>query len=404
MSIIDCLCDPREWEEYQNYKIQKSHLTRAEEKELIEFVECEKYFDICNRLQQGVYTWGLPTKKLINKSGSTKKRTVYSFENTESMVLKFITHKLFRYDDKMSPNCFSFRKSFGVKRAISTIVSVKNINNMYCYKLDITNYFNSINIDKLLPILNNIIDDDPRLMKLLTDILTQDKSIFNGEVINEKRGAMAGTSLSTFLANIYLIDLDKYFYDNKIPYARYSDDIIVFADSKEKLLEYKNYIMSKLSSRDLIVNEDKEEIFAPHEPWSFLGIEYCDGVIDLSKVTIMKIKAKIRRKSRALYRWKVKKGATTEQVIKVMTKIYNRKFFETKNAVELTWAKWFFPLLTTDKGLKIIDNYLEQNLRYLSTGRYTKKNYNVRYEDLKSCNYRTLVNEFFKFKKEGIEQ
>jgi hypothetical protein len=35
---------------------------------------------------------------------------------------------------------------------------------------------------------------------------------------------------------------------------------------------------------------------------------------------------------------------------------------------------------------------------YLSTGRHCKKNYNVRYETLKKFGYRSLVNEYYKYK------
>ena len=48
---------------------------------------------------------------------------------------------------------------------------------------------------------------------------------------------MAGTPIAVFFSNLYLTELDKCF-DNRddIIYCRYSDDIIVFAKKKERLL------------------------------------------------------------------------------------------------------------------------------------------------------------------------
>ena len=70
--------------------------------------------------------------------------------------------------------------------------------------------------------------------------------------------------------------------------------------------------------------------------------------------------------------------------------------FDDENEDGFTWSRWDFPLLTTAESLKKIDQYLEQYLRFLSTGRHTKKNFNVRYEELKELGFRSLVNEYYK--------
>ena len=82
-----------------------------------------------------------------------------------------------------------------------------------------------------------------------------------------------------------------------------------------------------------------------------------------------------------------------------MIRCFNYKFFEAKKSNDLTWSRWFFPLINTDKGLNEVDLYLQSYLRYLSTGKHTKANYRVRYDKLKECNYKSLVNEYYKTKK-----
>ena len=79
-------------------------------------------------------------------------------------------------------------------------------------------------------------------------------------------------------------------------------------------------------------------------------------------------------------------------------RIFNKKFFECSDANELTWARWFFPLLTVDAGLKEIDAYMQQCLRYIPTGRYGKQNYRTGYGMLKECGYRTLVNAYYAYR------
>ena len=61
-----------------------------------------------------------------------------------------------------------------------------------------------------------------------------------------------------------------------------------------------------------------------------------------------------------------------------------------------TWSRWFFPNLTLDDGLREIDAYLQEYVRYAVTGRHYKGNYRIRYEQLKDWGYRSLVHEFYR--------
>ena len=62
---------------------------------------------------------------------------------------------------------------------------------------------------------------------------------------------------------------------------------------------------------------------------------------------------------------------------------------------DFTWSRWFFPCLTTDAGLKEIDRYFQEYIRYTVTGRHYKGNYRIRYEMLKEWGYESLVNAYY---------
>jgi hypothetical protein len=94
----------------------------------------------------------------------------------------------------------------------------------------------------------------------------------------------------------------------------------------------------------------------------------------------------------------IKKEAKPIVAIKAMNRKYNKKFFGNDNS-ELSWKYWYFPTITTSKSLNIIDKYYQQEIRYIVTGRHSKKNYKiVPYNLLKECNYISLVNEYYKIK------
>ena len=399
MSVIDLLLNKDKWREFLEYKLTKSHLSKIEEQHLLEYINDEKYLEVATSIVEGTYVFSIPKKVFISKIGTNKKRAIYTFDENENIILKFILFCMSKYDGAFSSNCFSFRKNLTIQHALNTILKKEDIDSCYVYKLDIQNYFNSINVDKLLPMLKDVLSDDDRLYSLLENVLCIDKAIINDEVVSESHGVMAGTPISTFLANVYLSDLDRYFQQNNVHYARYSDDIIVFAESIEKLEEHKQYIYSVIQNKGLAINPSKENLFLPHQPWHFLGFEYCNGTIDLSDITVQKIKGKIRRKARALYRWKIRNNKTTEHTIKIMIRVFNNKFFREQNTKDLTWSKWFFPTITSTKKLNEIDKYLVQYLRYISTGKFSKTNYKISYSYLKSLGYRSLVNEYYKYRK-----
>ena len=76
------------------------------------------------------------------------------------------------------------------------------------------------------------------------------------------------------------------------------------------------------------------------------------------------------------------------------------RIFESDDPETLTWSRWFFPVITKTEGLNEIDRYLQQNLRYLATGKHSKANYRTSYEQLKDLGYKSLVNEYWRFKKQ----
>ncbi len=119
---------------------------------------------------------------------------------------------------------------------------------------------------------------------------------------------MAGTPTSPFLANVYLKAVDKYFHDAHVTYARYSDDIIIFAPDRETLEEHQRRMADFLKEYQLEINPDKERIYAPDEAYEFLGFKCHGHDIDISEATKRKMKGKIRRATKRLMRWSNKKN------------------------------------------------------------------------------------------------
>ncbi len=397
MSLLDSLGSRECWLAFLQYKsslgVKKSFC-----KELEEFISSEGYLQVYKKISDGG-SFSLPQKKIINKIGKDKKRVVYTYPFAENITLKLLTYLMLRrYDSLFSNGLYSFRPGRNAKDAIKYLITRKGISGKYAYKADISNYFNSLPVEKLLPVLEDALEDDRRLYDLLRSLLCEKEVIYGDTVITEQKGIMAGTPLSAFFANIYLNDLDRKFEDIGAVYARYSDDIIVLADSREELDDHISLIRRCLSDKGLNVNPDKERIYAPGEGWTFLGFSYKSGIVDIAPVTVKKLKKKMKRKANALIRWADRNGLPAEKAASAFIRVFNSKLFEYMSDNELTWSLWFFPVINTDKSLKVIDRYAQDTLRYIISGRRTRSRFNVRYSLLKELGYKSLVHEYYKLK------
>lgn len=398
LSILDIIKNESFWNDFLEYKVSKQNISTYEEKDLRKFISERGYLPVVENILSGKQ-FSLPKLRELNKKGTDKKRAVFVFDREENYVLKGISYALNKYEHIFPKNLYSFRKEVGVKKAIKDLVKNPRVKSLYSYKVDIHDYFNSVDTEKVLELLKTALSDDNCLFCFISSILTEPNVIYNGEIIPHKKGIMAGVPISGFLANLYLIDLDKWFAQQNIIYARYSDDIIVFAETKELIEAYERKIKSFLYERKLEINAKKEFWTLPGETWEFLGFSVSKECIDLSDISLQKMKAKIHRKARALVRWKKRKGACKERAIRAFIKHFNRKFYDNPKHHEVTWCRWYFPTITTSKSLSVLDEYMISCIRYIATGKHTKANYNLRYEEIKELGYRSLVNTYYYYKK-----
>lgn len=395
-SLLDKLGDRETWERFYAYKCSLV-CPRSFAGELRRFIDREAYLPVYEAICRGD-PFPLPVKKSIAKLGTEKKRVVYTYPPAENMVLKLLTWLLLRrYDDRFSPCLYSFRPGRSAKDAVRTLRRIPGLENMYAYKADIHDYFNSIPVPRLLPILEETAGEDPALLAFLRRLLEEPEALEGGRPVRERKGIMAGTPLSAFYANLYLTELDRHFEELEIPYIRYSDDVILFAPSRTEAEAHAAWVRDFLDSRDLALNPEKEALTGPGEGWTCLGF-FCHGdTVDIAEATVRKLKGKMRRKTHALARWADRTGAERERAAAAFIRVFNRKLLEGPVNSELTWSCWFFSVINTTESLGEIDRYAQDCLRRLLSGKNTKARFNVRYADLKALGYRSLVNAYYSF-------
>ena len=169
---------------------------------------------------------------------------------------------------------YGFRPKRDAKQATEK-VKKELYKNWYVVDADIQGYFDNINHEILLGLLNRRISDR-RVIKLCRQWL-QAGVIENGKYYPTKKGSPQGGVISPLLANIYLHVLDSYWENHKElgVIVRYADDAVIVCRTRkdaESAFEHLKRIMTKLK---LTLNPQKTKIVDMNkESFDFLGFRY----------------------------------------------------------------------------------------------------------------------------------
>ena len=169
---------------------------------------------------------------------------------------------------------YGFRPKRDAKQATEK-VKKELYKNWYVVDADIQGYFDNINHEILLGLLNRRISDR-RVIKLCRQWL-QAGVIENGKYYPTKKGSPQGGVISPLLANIYLHVLDSYWENHKElgVIVRYADDEVIVCRTRkdaESAFEHLKRIMTKLK---LTLNPQKTKIVDMNkESFDFLGFCY----------------------------------------------------------------------------------------------------------------------------------
>ena len=153
------------------------------EEELRKYIEEKRYIETLERLHHE-NSKQYPIARVINKKNTDKKRMVFTYDSDENYIMMIMSYLLYEYDSCLMPNVYSFRRDTGVKKAIKTITAHPCIDQMYSYKIDIQDYFNSVSIHLLLPQLQELPQPLPPLQQepLREQPLPWEQPYENGEL------------------------------------------------------------------------------------------------------------------------------------------------------------------------------------------------------------------------------
>lgn len=222
---------------------------------------------------QGTYS-PEPLKKIeIQKENSSETRPI-ALSSIKDKLVQRVLYKFLNdyFDEEFSNKSYAYRKDKSTITAINRVSQFIQEGNQYILKTDIDNFFETINHDKLLTILDNQISD--RSITRLISLFLQIGGFKNLEYHEHDDGVHQGDILSPLLSNIYLDMMDKWLEKYEILFVRYADDFVIFSKKEDELKTIKEKLEIFLASLDLKLGADKTYFTNIQDGFTFLGIRF----------------------------------------------------------------------------------------------------------------------------------
>ena len=192
------------------------------------------------------------------------------------MATKIAIEPVFEADFK---NCsYGFRPKRSAKQALEVVRKACNNKGYYVVDADIEKFFDNVNQDKLITLIELRISDR-RILKLIRQWLKS--GVLYGNILEiSELGTSQGSVISPLLANIYLNTLDRLWEKYGLIHGilvRYADDTVIICKNKKSAnhaLTLLQYIMGKL---DLKLHPVKTKIVCMwdgKEGFDFLGMHH----------------------------------------------------------------------------------------------------------------------------------
>lgn len=202
------------------------------------------------------------------------------------------------WETNFHANSYGFRPHKNAHQAVLQAQHYLNQGKTHVVELDLANFFDIVNHDKLMSLLAKKITDK-RTLKLIGKYL-RSEIMLDGVNSQRLEGTPQGSPLSPLLSNILLNELDVELTQRGLSFIRYADDCSIYVKSAKAAARVMQSITNYLEEELLLkVNREKSKISRPQKS-TLLGFSFykTKGAwrIRIAEKSVERMKAKLKLK------------------------------------------------------------------------------------------------------------
>jgi len=313
-------------------------------------------------LLDGTYQPGLIRRVWIPKPGGKGHRGLGIPDVIDRIVSQAVAQILSpHYDPTFHDSSHGFRPGRGCHTAIAEAQTYVEEGREWVVDLDLSNFFDRVNHQRLLARLGQRIKD-VRLLRLIRLMLKAKVVLPDGVVVSTEEGTPQGGPLSPLLSNIVLDELDWELARRGHRFVRYADDQNIYVYSERSGQRVKASITRFIEGRlRLQVNEDKSAVANPADR-HFLGFRLCRSA-DTGEVDIH-----LSKRSR---------NRINERIVELTPRTWGQRITACIQEINEYTVGWLSHFAVCTKGgaeeFKILDAHIRRRLRAIQLKQWKSK-------------------------------
>ncbi|WP_028302067.1 CRISPR-associated endonuclease Cas1 [Oceanospirillum beijerinckii] len=184
-------------------------------------------------------------------------------------------------DQLYSKSSYGYRKGYSRLGAKDRIIHLVRKGYKYALDADITDFFPSVNTNRILGRLAALYGQDPlwQLLERFLHCQIDRQNLPAGYEHHVNQGLNLGTSLSPVLANLMLDHLDSVLNNMDYELVRYADDFLVLCKHKQQAEDARVLIEQLLKQHDLQLNAEKTKVRSFASGIYFLGYLFINDTV-----------------------------------------------------------------------------------------------------------------------------
>ena len=228
------------------------------------------------QLKGGTYQPQAARRHWIDKPGSPAKRPLAIPAVRDRVVEAALKHVIEPIFEREFADCsHGFRPGRGTKSALREVDRRLREGHLMVVEVDIQNYFESIDHDRLLAQIEQRISDG-RVLELIRQLLK--RGVREGDEHHPTlTGTPQGGVISPLLANLYLNELDHQLQQAGYRLVRYADDLVVLCDDPEQAACCLEHLGRGMEALGLQLHPEKTRVVDMNKPgawFDFLGYRF----------------------------------------------------------------------------------------------------------------------------------